>query len=371
MHLPSLLATALLAAVPGLCAPTHDCGCKSPLVRKEWRTLSSKEKHEYINSVKCLASKPSQTGNIYAGAKSRFDDFQVSHIVNTDFIHYVLIRPAGILSSVSATRIIPVYQRLMKKTAGIECSLPNMRRIFEIFVATMELNLIGSVEDFENSPIFDAETGFGGNGVFINISSWTNVTRQVSGRTGGGCVIDGPFAKGDFEVHAGPDNSTDYNPRCLSRDIAPEYGISKLNQTIVDWTLEAKDFFEFDQRVQGGASAESQGYHGGGHLAIGGSLGEMGDMYSSPGDPIFWLHHTNVDRLWDRWQRLDWPARKSDISGPDTQYAYPYNFFGDKEYKNITLAYVMGFGNLLPGRRYVTVEEAMDTQGERLCYTYE
>lgn len=120
------------------------------------RTLSSKEKHEYINSVKCLASKPSQTGNMYAGAKSRFDDFQVSHIVNTDFIHYVvslwasihhlpfqLIRPAGILSSVSATRIIPVYQRLMKKTAGIECSLPNMRRIFEIFVATMELNLIG------------------------------------------------------------------------------------------------------------------------------------------------------------------------------------------------------------------------------------
>ncbi|KAH7211485.1 hypothetical protein DER44DRAFT_807467 [Fusarium oxysporum] len=359
MHPPSLLATALFAAVSGLCAPTHDCGCKSPLVRKEWRTLSSKEKHEYINSVKCLASKPSQTGNIYAGAKSRFDDFQVSHIVNTDFIHYVLIRPSGILSS------------LMKKTAGIEFSLPNMRRIFEIFVATVELNLIGSVEDFENSPIFGAKTGFGGNGAFIDTSSWTNVTRQVSGRTGGGCVADGPFAKRDFEVHAGPDNSTDYNPRCLTRDIAPEYGISKLNQAVVDWTLEVKDFFEFDQRVQGGVSAESQGYHGGGHLAIGGSLGEMGDMYSSPGDPIFWLHHTNVDRLWDKWQRLDWPARKSDIGGPDTQYAYPYDFFGDKEYKNITLAYVMDFGNLLPGRRYVTVEEAMNTQGDRLCYTYE
>ncbi|KAH7254325.1 uncharacterized protein BKA55DRAFT_593890 [Fusarium redolens] len=345
MHLSSLLVTALLAAVPSLCAPTHKWGCKSPVVRKEWRTLSTKERHEYIDAVKCLALKPSQTGNIYAGAKSRFDDFQVSHIVNTDFIHYVV--------------------------TGTECSSPNMRRIFEICVATVELNHTGSVEDFENSPIFDAGTGFGDNGVFIDTSSWTNVTRQVSGRTGGGCVTDGPFAKGEFEVHAGPDNSTAYNPRCLARDIAPEYGVSKLNQTVVDWTFEAKDFFEFDQRVQGGVSAESQGYHGGGHLAIGGSLGEMGDMYSSPGDPIFWLHHTNVDRLWDKWQRLDWPARKSDISGPDTQYAYPYDFFGDKEYKNITLAYVMDFGNLLPGRRYVTVEEAMDTQGERLCYTYQ
>lgn len=36
MFLPSLLATALLAAVPGLCAPAYDCGCKTPLVRKEW-----------------------------------------------------------------------------------------------------------------------------------------------------------------------------------------------------------------------------------------------------------------------------------------------------------------------------------------------
>ncbi|KAF4335285.1 hypothetical protein FBEOM_10860 [Fusarium beomiforme] len=288
------------------------------------------EKHEYIGAVKCLASKPSQTANVYAGAKSRFDDFQISHIVNTDFIHYV--------------GFFQAWHRM--------------------FIAQYE-------KDLRNLCCYTGAQPYWGNGVFIDISNWTNVTRQVSGRTGGGCVSDAPFANGQFEVHAGPGTSTAYNPRCLTRDIAPEYGISKLNSTMVNWTLEAKDFFEFDQRVQGGVSADSQGYHGGGHLAVGGSLGEMGDMYSSPGDPIFWLHHTNVDRLWDKWQRQDWPARKSDISGPDTQYAYPYNFFGDKDYKNITLAYVMDFGNLLPGRRYVTVEEAMDTQGERLCYTYE
>ncbi|KAF5684317.1 monophenol monooxygenase [Fusarium circinatum] len=316
MHLPSLLATALFAAVPGSCAPTHDYGCKTPLVRKEWRTLSTKDKHEYINAVKCLATKSSQTGNIYAGAKSRYDDFQVSHIVNTDFIHYV--------------GFFQAWHRM--------------------FIAQYEKDLRSLCCYSGAQPYWDT---------------------PVAGRTGGGCVTNGPFAEGEFEVHAGPDNSTAYNPRCLARDISAEYGVSKLNQTMVDWTLGAKDFFEFDQRVQGGNGAESQGYHGGGHLSIGGSLGEMGDMYSSPGDPIFWLHHTNVDRLWDKWQRLDWPARKSDIGGPDTQYAYPYDFFGDKEYKNITLAYVMDFGNLLPERRYVTVEEAMDTQGERLFYTYD
>jgi tyrosinase len=165
-------------------------------------------------------------------------------------------------------------------------------------------------------------------------------------------------------------NSSAYNPRCLTRDIAPEFAISKLNQCFVDWTLEAGDFYEFDRRVQGGVTATKQGYHGGGHLGIGGEIGELSDIYSSPGDPIFFMHHTNIDRLWDNWQHLDWPARRCDISGPDTQYAYPFNFFGDRAYQNITLDYKMNFSNLIPGRQYVTVREVMDTQGGQFCYIY-
>ncbi|KAH7142057.1 hypothetical protein EDB81DRAFT_843507 [Dactylonectria macrodidyma] len=351
MHAPTLFITVAVAITSVLCTTTYNCGCTNPLVRKEWRTLNTKEKHEYIDAVKCLASKPSQTGNIYEGVKSRFDDFQATHIVNTDFIHYV---------------------------HGIVCSLPSMKRSFETSAAIRELNPTGvywaldsdSVEDFFSSPIFDKETGFGGNGIYIDTAGWTNLTRKVPGKTGGGCVINGPFVEGNFTVNTGPGNSSAYNPRCLTRDISPEFAISKLNQCIVDWTLEAEDFYEFDRRVQGGVTTTSQGYHGGGHLGIGGDIGEMGDMYSSPGDPIFFLHHTNVDRLWDTWQHMDWPARRSDIGGPDTQYAYPFNFFGDRDYQNITLDYVMDFSSLILGRQYVTVKEVMDTQGGRFCYTY-
>ena len=36
------------------------------------------------------------------------------------------------------------------------------------------------------------------------------------------------------------------------------------------------------------------------HRTIGGTMGTAG----SPGDPIFWLHHAQIDRLWGRWLRL-------------------------------------------------------------------
>src|SRR6266571_1110573 len=35
------------------------------------------------------------------------------------------------------------------------------------------------------------------------------------------------------------------------------------------------------------------------HSAVGGDM-ETG---SSPSDPLFWLHHANIDRLWAKWQK--------------------------------------------------------------------
>lgn len=41
--------------------------------------------------------------------------------------------------------------------------------------------------------------------------------------------------------------------------------------------------------------------HNTGHVIVGGSQGHMGDGMS-PLDPIFWLHHCNIDRLWAQWE---------------------------------------------------------------------
>lgn len=47
------------------------------------------------------------------------------------------------------------------------------------------------------------------------------------------------------------------------------------------------------------------------HDSVGG-VGDMGDPDTAARDPIFWLHHANVDRLWNRW--LD--ARGHELPDP-------------------------------------------------------
>ena len=38
------------------------------------------------------------------------------------------------------------------------------------------------------------------------------------------------------------------------------------------------------------------------HVAVGGTFGFMSNPDTAALDPIFWLHHANIDRLWETWQ---------------------------------------------------------------------
>ena len=55
--------------------------------------------------------------------------------------------------------------------------------------------------------------------------------------------------------------------------------------------------------------------HAGVHRAVGGDMGGA----SSPSDPLFWLHHANIDRIWAAWQtkhKKQAPANLSDVLQP-------------------------------------------------------
>jgi tyrosinase len=54
---------------------------------------------------------------------------------------------------------------------------------------------------------------------------------------------------------------------------------------------------------------------------------QMLDPISSPGDPLFYLHHTWLDKLWWNWQSRDLKNRLTDISGPNVIPADKFAMF--------------------------------------------
>jgi tyrosinase len=74
--------------------------------------------------------------------------------------------------------------------------------------------------------------------------------------------------------------------------------------------------------------------HGGVHVFVGDDFdangdpirqGWMGHPYTAAQDPIFWLHHANIDRLWQVWLDLD-PAHREptgDLAWMDTEFSFP------------------------------------------------
>lgn len=75
-------------------------------------------------------------------------------------------------------------------------------------------------------------------------------------------------------------------------------------------------------------------------------------------DPIWFLHHSQLDRLWWRWQQTDRQQRLWEYSGKannDTDAA-------------ASLRDVLDYGSFVPGIR---VEQVMDTASDLLCYRYE
>lgn len=99
------------------------------------------------------------------------------------------------------------------------------------------------------------------------------------------------------------------------------------------------------------AACQEGGVHAWGHNGIG---AVMQDVYASPGDPIFWLHHMFVDRNFRIWQNAD-SSRTTSINGNDG---------GGKPLTLDTYVYMQGI------RPDVKIRDILNTMDTTLCYKY-
>jgi len=109
---------------------------------------------------------------------------------------------------------------------------------------------------------------------------------------------------------------------------------------------------------------DSQTFHPGGHWAVGGLYGTMTDTYCSPADPIFYLHHSNMDRAWWSWQTRNLPKREKEISGPLVFFDYQNLLAG-----NATLDTRVWVG--LANRVEFKAGDLLHIRKGPFCYTYD
>ena len=135
--------------------------------------------------------------------------------------------------------------------------------------------------------------------------------------------------------------------------------------------------------MQGDFPNNYLGVHAGGHFWVGGDPGKSslslslnhqtrrispstnilpgGDLFASPGDPYFFLHHAQIDRTWWIWQNQDLATRQNAIAGTNTLFNFPPS-------ANTTLDDLLDLGVLAPKMK---IADAMSTRSDQFCYTYE
>lgn len=157
-------------------------------------------------------------------------------------------------------------------------------------------------------------------------------------------------------------NGFAYNPRCLKRDLTDAINRQYANASAVAENILAYDnIWDFQMTMQGVPGTGNIGIHGGGHYSLGGDPGR--DFYISPGDPAFYLHHSQIDRVWWIWQNLNAKTAfgEDGISGTAT-------FLDAPPSANTTLDTMIDLGyawkDVLPMR------DLMSTTGGPFCYTY-
>lgn len=236
------------------------------------------------------------------------------------------------------------------------------------------------VKDPASSPVFDgSDTSMGGDGESIpheGLWMFQNTkgnTIKMEPGTGGGCVKTGPFK--DLSVSFGrfvmpaygsPDFIFDEDPmgdntRCLKRDLNPwvaqRYTSFRNTTSLI---LQNHDIEMFQNILQGDDRyvTGELGVHGGGHFTIGGDPGA--DPFISPGDPVFYMHHAQVDRIYWIWQMLDFQNRQG-VHGTNTLQNNPPS-------DDTTVEDLVDVGPLADP---VKIKDLMNTVGgSPLCYVY-
>ncbi|CAE6452597.1 unnamed protein product [Rhizoctonia solani] len=334
--------------------------CTKPAVRREWRTLSNGDKKAWIDALKCVGNLP-HSDSLYKTrlsggiplineTSSHYDDWTYAHI------------DTYTKSQVTALFFpwhrwyLDAFERVMKTRCNFNGTMPYW-------------NWSLDVADLSKSPIFDPDPVYG-------LGTWGTVSNDWF-------VTDGAFNE---TIRAYPVPHTirrQWTPQPFEENVLfPfEYSNKKAwaNETATHVKIQAiidgnrGDSDMFFAAIEG---AREQGVRNAIQLAVG---GDLADPTPNPADPLFWLHHAMLDRVFAMWQ-AKYPENAESYSGGSMQSLTQVDEWPTG------LPPMVNTHSLLPvsglEEHDVAVEQVMSVTsnyknkwtgfaGGRLCYTYD
>lgn len=274
--------------------PSH---CKHPAIRKEWRALSSRERIEWIAAVNCLATLPHDESltpmvkpNDIVGVNvsgSYYDDIVYVHMDMNHRIHFTgLFLPWH-------RWYVQMYENALKDKCGYKGTSPYW-------------NWASDSSNVKMSTIFDPDPKGG-------LGEWGLPSQDVHVQDGGFGVYT-TFRLSYPSYHTLRRNFTIQPFIGLPLQFFPDQELlanSSFTPEVVHDLVygHAGDFKGFQMGFE-----SFTGAHGSVHLILGGDLGgicpsdstdcQPGPTFSA-NEPIFWLHHAMVDKVWYDWQNAN------------------------------------------------------------------
>ncbi|KAJ1302867.1 hypothetical protein OPQ81_003167 [Rhizoctonia solani] len=335
-------ATALISSV--VASPVAR-SCSSPYVRKEWRELSSVEQANFIAAVKCLGEKPHSTlvpTGFTSGivdpnpSSSRYDDFVYAHMDTNIKDHFTGL-------------FLPWHRWYLTAFENELRSVCNYAGYLPYWDWSLDSSAVTA------SPVFSPSTtnGFGSFGIApeyrVTDGPFSNVTRAYPTPH----VITRNYKPKPFEEQVFPFQFT--TPDLLA---SATFTPAKIDEIVNGFP---GDFVGFTAHMDG---ERAQGMHNAAHLMM--RPGDLSNPSTSPNDPLFFLHHANLDRIWDKWQRKS-SQNAVAYGGGSVQSLNDYDNYPVGAPPAVTTSSdipTCGLGGTL------TVSDVMKTDGGYLCFRY-
>lgn len=286
----------------------HNNGCtmENAVVRQEWSDMSVTQRQDYVAAVTCLMKLP-PTVNLtrFSGAQSRYDDFVAYHMTHAMQLH----------DNLHLFGAHKYFVWLFEKALRDECGYTGYQPY---------MNYDRYARDPFNSPLLNGNSSsMGSTGVleptYKGIPQPGRTPNIIKSNGGGGCAKEGPFS--DIVVSLGPTSTTigtnlpknpradgtGPNPRCLRRDVNKDALMGATADHVFNLISKSNDINSFYNTLLGMPAPKNDSYpwgvHTAGHYVA--AVDPGGDPMTSPGDPLFYFHHTSLDRIWWIWQMQD------------------------------------------------------------------